>query len=454
MQWRGFVALGTIATSSLLAVVACDSTEERGVLENDAGPEAGPEPNLPPAPSPETDGGPGPSFDASPEPVVCEVSPCVVELAAGANHVCARLSTGDVSCWGENIFGAIGNGQPEPDAGDGKSPGKGDDPVEGPADVTTPARVTDVSNVTQISAGYRTTCARRADGAVLCWGGDEWGQLGLSGSAGDSRAHPYRNQVELGAGATRVDVGQRTTCALLASGELSCWGYNDWKQLARPEEDIILGPGASDLAGFVVKRAAGSDRSSYGVTNDGGLLSWGALAAREGSLNPDPTPAPVPALSEVHDVAAAPTHACAIAGGSVYCWGSSQTYALCTGLPSTERLPAHAILQTSAFPQQLSVSTNSTCVRLTDGTIQCCGAASLGQLAVNPSDAGSSVSMAFTRAENFKGHAVQVVTTDIATCALLRNGAVECWGGNKHGELGRGTRDDDAHPMPAAVSFK
>jgi len=462
LHWRALIAVGAITTCSILATVACDDSNERATFDGDAGTDSGPSPNLPPTPSsPAADGGAGSSFDAASEPVSCEVSPCVVELAAGANHVCARLSTGEVSCWGENSFGAVGDGTPEADPGTddggGKGGGKGDPgPVERVLeDVTRPTPVTDVSNITQISAAYRTTCARRVDGAVLCWGGNEWGQLGLAGSPAisDWGAHPYRNQVELGGGASRVDVGQRTACALLASGELSCWGMNDAKQLARAEEDVVLGPGTSDRAGFVVTRTAGSDTSSYAVTDDGGLLTWGELAAREGSLNPDPVPARIPSLSEVHDVAAAPTHACAIAGGRVYCWGSSQAYALCTGLPSSERLPAHAILQTSAFPQQLSVSINNTCVRLTDGTIQCCGAGILGQLAVTPPD-GEWSAMSFTRAANFDGHAVQVVTTDIATCALLRTGAVECWGGNKHGELGQGTSDKDAHPVPAVVSFQ
>ncbi|AKV00426.1 BNR repeat domain protein [Labilithrix luteola] len=438
---RTSMAVLVAASSAIVNVVACSDSEQRDVFSSEVDaadaahlPETGTEPTL--------DGGPadaGPSFDAASEPVTCSVTPCAVELAAGENHVCARMSAGDVRCWGSDDFGSLGRGEPDADTRD-VSFG--------------PLTVVELPKSVQITAAYRTTCARGEDGSVKCWGGNDRGQLGLTPLTTDTRAHPQPTVVGLSAPATRIDIGQRSACALLSTGGLACWGANDKMQLGREETGTTLSPGPSKVPGLKVMRTAASNTTTYALTDDDKLAAWGALAAREGSLDPDPLPAVIPTLNRVTDVSVGLTHACAIAEGSVYCWGSSAKYALCTGLPSKETLPAHAALYSDAYPQQISVARNNTCVRLTDGTVQCCGDGSRGQLGAPLADGGGTVALSFTKATSFTGHAVQVVTTAQTTCALLRTGEVDCWGGNQHGELGQGTADDDAHPTPAAVHFQ
>ena len=436
---------------SLLAsfvVCACDEDVTLGAsTQDDAGTVDAPV-DLPDAAESETlDAGDGaPPFDPSNVPVECAGEPCVLELASGFNHFCARMSDGRVQCWGANDFGALGTGA----SPDNPNPGE-------PSDSTQPAVVTDLTDVVQISAAGNTTCVARKDRSVRCWGANDYGQLGLEADGGplsEGAVHDYAMTVALGgASALRVDVGERSVCAVLVSGGLSCWGSNMNRQLARSTSDAVLGSGLADLAGFTVVRTSSSPYSTYALTPSGELLVWGKLAGRYGSLDPDPVPAVIPSLDGVSDVSASDSHACAIAKGRVHCWGSGLYGALGTGLGSDVVLPAHAAIQADAYPQQISVSRRTTCVRLTDGTIHCSGEANWGQLGIEL-DAGGERVFALGQAAHFIDYAVQVRTSDTSTCALLRNGTVKCWGSNEHGQLGQGTHDTDPHPIPLMVTFR
>jgi alpha-tubulin suppressor-like RCC1 family protein len=144
-------------------------------------------------------------------------------------------------------------------------------------------------------------------------------------------------------------------------------------------------------------------------------------------------------------------HACAVAKGRLYCWGDSLVGAMGVGLPGRVILPTAVIVRSDGYPQQVAVSRESTCVRLTDGSIQCTGDDTFGQLG-RGADAGRFAEF-FTPASAFVGHAVAVAMSDTTTCALVQGGKVLCWGGNRHGELGQGTTDEVPHHAPLAVRF-
>ncbi|OJY21058.1 MAG: hypothetical protein BGO98_13870 [Myxococcales bacterium 68-20] len=478
------LALGTmgasfVAVSAMVGIAACSSDDgaERARIETDSGNEA----SLPPPPG-NGDAGPTvgarPPFDPTEEQVTCTVTPCVVQLVAGGDHFCARMSDSTVRCWGEDIWGQLGRGAPDgenrPDAGDaGAIP-----PVVG------------LSNVTQISAAARTTCALLADGSVHCWGSNAWGELGLEESPGvaDEDRHPTPAPVALGGeSATRVDVGTWSACASLTTGKLACWGDDYYLKLARPDgggpgEDnvpVILGPGIAAIDTAAFAKTYGSTRTTLALTTTGDVFSWGAIAGDDGlvsgrisSRSPDLEPQRIEELAKVTSLAVSPilwrepnakasagdrpigqsaphAHACAIANGEVYCWGHSFTGALCNGLPDKKQTPAHAPVFAKAWPQQITVGHETTCIRMTDGTVQCCGEDTNGALG-----RGSITDFAafFTPATAFTSHAVHVVASHSAVCALVQGGSVECWGGNARGELG-GIPDKVAHPTPTKIVF-
>jgi alpha-tubulin suppressor-like RCC1 family protein len=71
------------------------------------------------------------------------------QVVAGRAHACAVLTGGSVAGWGDNRARAVGAIEPR----------------TAPAPVAVPG-----VTAAQVSASCEATCARRADGAVWCWG--------------------------------------------------------------------------------------------------------------------------------------------------------------------------------------------------------------------------------------------------------------------------------------------
>lgn len=455
---RGLAVIATAFGAGSLVLLACGDGENVRFEGEDAAVDASSEARLP---SSSESGADGPvdvpdarrDVDAAAEPVVCAGSPCATQIAGGDGFFCVVLSDGGVSCWGKDVMGSLGR------AG-----------LDGGVDaVFAPARVDGLSNVTQVSA-RQNVCARTKSGAVTCWGRNDYGQLGLTDPDGD--AHPVPSEVTLGEAAVRVDVNDQYVCAVLASGQLACWGLNNLGLLVRDggSTPYIASP---DLAGTTAKAV----RSSTGslLSEDGRVWTWGVLLGRETSIpvgDPLFAPMPIPGLERVSDIAseAATTmtaaraggHACVVTNGDVYCWGAANPYgALCTGIGNAEPTPAYVSLPMPArvYAQQVALTSQNTCVRATDGKVWCCGVDDLGQLGTGAiTDGGVShvyqgkpFAPTFQQASAETGHVVQVAVGGGAVCALLQGGEVECWGSNESGQLGLGTRDGNPHPTPVRV---
>lgn len=80
-------------------------------------------------------------------------------------HTCARGSTGTVWCWGDNMFGELGNASTQEEHA----------PIEVPG----------VHDALEVSSGAKDSCVRRGDSTVWCWGANDSGELG-NGGTGES----------------------------------------------------------------------------------------------------------------------------------------------------------------------------------------------------------------------------------------------------------------------------
>ena len=440
-----FLFIGTAPLAAAVALFACSDDDPRQRFEEKPDAVA----SLPEAAAPleDEDGGVVDARtpeDAADQPLICTAKPCVTQIVGGRNHFCALLDDKTVRCWGSG-YRALGiyDGGNESASYQPRPTSMG------------------LSGVEQVSAANLTTCARLTNGTVTCWGASQANELGLDPPREDFNPHgPTPIAVDGGVvdGFTRVDVGASgVVFATKTSGELWSWGDNADYVLGRVNEGTkYLGPGpATDLAGVKVSRAGGATFRSYGgiglaITDEGQLITWGS--SRQMVAYPGPVPVPVADFENVTSVAATTGHVCAVADGRLYCWGRDGALA-CTGSTHAAVTPVAIETRGRARVQQVSLYIRNTCVRLIDGTIECCGSDDQGQLGTGEMDAGALTARLLTEAKAFTGHALQIAVGISTVCALVQGGTVQCWGGNERGELGQGTADGERHPTPVTVTF-
>lgn len=124
-------------------------------------------------------------------------------ISAGSRHTCAIMDSGGVKCWGENLYGELGDGTK--------------------IIRLTPADVIGLnSGVSAVSAGSFHTCALLNTGGVKCWGQNTFGALG-DGTMTD-RLIPTQ-VFDLSSNVESIAAGENTfSCALMNTDEVKCWG--------------------------------------------------------------------------------------------------------------------------------------------------------------------------------------------------------------------------------------
>ena len=154
----------------------------------------------------------------------------VTAISSGYEHTCAVQPGGNLTCWGDNTYGQLGNGQR----------GNGADPNAKVESLVTVNRA-GVIPVSAVAATKHATCViSSGDNKVRCWGGDSANELGYDSTQQSPNTYSFPmganptvttvhdpvtaqlNSADITAKA--IDAGPRAVCVITTSDALACWG--------------------------------------------------------------------------------------------------------------------------------------------------------------------------------------------------------------------------------------
>jgi cysteine-rich repeat protein len=316
-----------------------------------------------------------------------------------------------------------------------------------------------------VALGWLNTCVLFEGGTVVrCWGRADKGTNGVNNEItyGNSPGSMPPPNAMVGGSKTQIQGGLYHMCTLLSSGEVFCWGGNEWGELGLGY-NADLGDEPFDLPeppivglAMIVEIAVGSQHSCARQA-DGGVRCWGYnssgwlgyghklnIGDQQGEM---PSPL-VDVGGPVAALAAGAEHTCALMQtGTVRCWGMNTYGQLGIGTTTAvgdnpgEMPPADIDLGPGVVTQ-LEAGTHQTCALMDSGVVRCWGAGGSGALGY-----GNTLSLGDQPGEmpppdvDVGGAVVQIAAGEYSVCALLDGGTVRCWGINSRGQLGYGNEN-------------
>jgi alpha-tubulin suppressor-like RCC1 family protein len=336
------------------------------------------------------------------------------QLDVADHYGCGRRPNGTIWCWGENSSGQFGDG----------SANRSLLPIIAAGSATT---------WTQVTTAGATSCGRRSDGTLWCWGRNGNGQVG------DNSTSTRTTPVQTSGGYTdwtNVSNGEFNVCGVRANSTLWCWGANTSGQVGDATTTARLVPTIAS-GGFTdwTESSIGS-QFACGRRANGTLYCWGDNTfgqLGDGTTFPRTSPTLVGGgFTDWVEVSANAYSACGRrSNGTIYCWGMNVASQVGDGTTTQRTSPT---IVNGGFTDWTSLSGgyNHTCATRSNGTVYCWGANAFGQTGQSPSDAVSAPTlvsgayMDWTAVSSGRTH----------TCGLRQSGRPWCWGANSSTQLG------------------
>ena len=373
-----------------------------------------------------------------------------IEITAGDGTACGLTTGGEVYCWGDNTFGALGDGSSV-------------------AFRTMPGKVPLPAPALSVSGGSSHQCAELVTGSVYCWGDNRVGNLGIGTNATQATPAPIQG------GLTFASLAFGFPNCGFVGAQAYCWGDN-------PGDGTTVGAdGPVAVLGGPFTTLFGGGPSTCARDFASGLWCWGSNAGvfGDGGLAPSLVPSAA-ALGEqyLHVSVTAGLlgrHACGITVSAIpKCWGANGLGQLGDGTGGSacggncdSQVPVTVVAAPGAFREvvvgprvscALTVNDEALCWGFVDPALPNMPAPVVGGLKFASLTVGNGfacgiqlgTSQAYCWGRNFTGSGLnpvavaggiaftQLAAGDLHVCGMTATGAVYCWGDSTFGVIGDG----------------
>jgi len=343
------------------------------------------------------------------------------QVSAGRGHTCGITTDYRVYCWGDNLFGQLGDGTTE--------------------QRLRPVAVGTRLRFRQLDAGNYSTCAVSTEYRLYCWGG-------LSPKDSVPRAVGGERRFR------QVSTGLEHACAVGYEDRLAyCWGGNQFGQLGDGTSGYGYRYPPQPVAGRRrFRQVTVGERHTCGVTTGDVVFCWGSN--RWGQIGDDSSPwvnvlqpSRIASARLFSQVAAGAFHTCAVSTDSrAFCWGNGKSGQIGDG-KTYLRFTPRAVSGGLLF-RRLTGSRYHTCGETTDNRAYCWGIGEYGELGDGAAGPGR-YSLEPVRVAG-RLYFKQLSAGYHYTCGKTTADVGYCWGYNAHGQLGDGTTTDRASPARVA----